>query len=392
MAPSERKRNAYAAEAALGAGAAGVIGSNRVPEMTNALVINRRKAIAREIKHESKKYGIDAEGKKVRLKKLPESTPGGEAVPVLDAEGKPKTRINNKTGVEETIYTKTKPTRPREQAARRYAEEKLIPAKQNVHNKANLPFPTSNWTYEPAGTPKPPKYKPGKHARAEAGRHAKPEKPTGARKIALKLKEVVAPGPEISDSGTQQRQRWMYNEKGVRVPTPAHLGQLRRARVMRIGLPVAAAVATHGAWNSMKQQRLLDQKKKVSKADERDAVAGTIGGSAGLLAYQTPSYIEYRNRGDADKKANKSPKAQEALARWKKKYKIEAGTPRGIPTWDEAYRHYPRAMPDWKARRAWAYTHTGGSGRAAFAASTALGAGAAIAADRKLLRPRRGKR
>jgi hypothetical protein len=394
--PSDKtKRNAYAAEGAAGIGAAALVGSNRVPEIANSLVLRRRKS---EVQAKEEKYGrvgnvvegrqtyrpgshgLTAEGKKVRLKSLPESTPGGELAPVMDSEG--KQRVNPKG---EPIFNKTKPSQPRAEAVRRAVEQKSAPARASMKNKASLPFPTSNWEYEPAGTPKPPKYKMGRHSKGgeTMGRHAGTSaEPQGVRRLALKAKNLVADSsPELSDSGKTQRTRWTYNDKGVRARTPAHLGQVRRKAVMMVGLPVAAGVAWHGAHGAIREQRKINKKLETS-----DATAGLAGGAAGLAAYQSPSYAEYQSRGQADKKANQRPKAKAALDKWKTKYKIEAGTPRGVPVWDEAYRHYPKQMPDWKARRLMAYTHTGATGRAAFAGATATGVAAGIGANHLYLK------
>jgi hypothetical protein len=404
MTSEKTKRNAYAAEAATGVGAAALVGSNRVPEIVNSLVIRRRKS---EAQAKEKKYGkagnvvegrqtyrpgshgLTAEGQKVRLKSLPQNAPGGELVPAMDSEG--KQRINPKG---EPVFNKTKPSFPRAEAVRRAVEQKSAPARANAGNKANLPFPTSNWEYEPAGTPKPPKYKMGRHSKGgeTMGRHAGAaiEPPGRLQRLALKAKNFVADSdPELSDSGKMQRARWTYNEKGVRVRTPAHLGQMRRKAVMMVGLPVAAGMAWHGTHGAIKEQRKINK-----KLEPNDATAGLTGGAAGLAAYQAPSYMEYQSRGKADKKANQKPKAQAALDKWKAKYKIEAGTPRGVPKWDEAYRHYPKQMPDWKARRLMAYTHTGATGRAAFAGATATGVAAGVGARHLALRAKEnhGKR
>lgn len=339
---NETKRNIYAAEGVAGGAALAAISTNRVPEAANYVVGLKRKRDYRKIKAQSKKHVMDNRGRWVSPNKLSdESTkvfhpapPNPDGSPKLRPDGSPAGNMKEEKS-------------PRQAAINRTSEA-VLSAKQR---KKDLPFPKEPYRLEPK-------------------QGAKPDKKTGKVPQTKVKHEVI---------------------DGRRVKTAARLGETRRIKLLAIGIPAATAVMWHGGHQAVRQQRIMNERRRreqtiAKKANERDVGAAITGGTAGIAAYQAPSFAEWALRGRADKELKNSPKHRKIIENWKKKHKIRAGEQKGLPKWDEAYRDYPKKLPGAKMRRAMAYTHTGGSGRAAFMGVTALGAGTGVAMDRKFLR------
>jgi len=348
---NETKRNLYATEGVVGGAALAAIGSNRIPEAVNGAVRAKRKSEYRKVKAEvTSGKGQTEKGKWVKLKRLSDE-PGAKVFHPAppNPDGSPRT---DKAG--KPVGNMSADKSERVKAANR-GEQARIKAKNIKNNKATLPFPTSNWKLEDD-----PKQK------VKAG-----EKP---RQIKIRH--------ELDQS------------TGRRIKTAAAIGEGRRKALLAIGIPAATAVMWHGGYQAARQQRIMNQRDKRStdinkKMSERDVSAAVTGGTVGVAAYQAPSMTEWIFRGKEDKKLKKNPKTQATVDKWKKKHKIEAGTQKGLPIWDKAYRDYPKSLPGSRLRRTMAYTHTGGTGRAAFLASAAGGAGLGVLADRKILRKKK---
>lgn len=346
---NETKRNIYAAEGIAGGAALAAVGSNRVPEFANSVVRNRRKREYAAVKSKVKRgRGQTSSGKWIKLKRLSDDpAPKPAAVPVV-VNGQPKLKPDGSPVMNVPKYD----SRSERMLAGNRANETKIKAKNAYKSRSKLPFPTENWKFEDD-----PKHKPksGKNPRQ------------------IKVKHVRDP------------------ETGLKVKTAAHIGEGRRKALLAVGIPAATAVMWHGGYQAARQQRIMNERNRrasdVSKSTgERDVSAAVTGGTLGVAAYQAPSMTEWIFRGKEDKKLKNNPKTQKIVDKWKKKHGIEAGTQKGQPIWDEAYRDYPKSLPGSKLRRTMAYTHTGGTGRAAFLASAVGGAGLGVAADRKILR------
>jgi len=339
---NKTKRNLYAAEGVAGTATLAAVGSNRIPEAANAIVRYKRRRDLDKVESKAKTHGLDEKGKWIKLNHLSDDVPEPKVTPLLNDDGTPKT---DKAGNPISVKEKVDPISPRVKAANRAMSERVTPAAVHLKAEHNLPFPTSPYKLKPD-----PEFK-------------------GDPKKAPLVKEKTI----------------LSSETGRKINTAAHTGRVRRKALLAVGIPLGAAAAWQGFHGAAKQRRILDERRKTGvqkKLDEKDVTAGAIGGAAGLGAYQAPSEMEWMFRGKNDKKIAAKPETRKIIENWKQKNNIRAGEQEGAPIWDKAYRKYPKGLPGWKLRRYMAYTHTGGTGRAAFLGATAGGAAIGVGAHR----------
>jgi hypothetical protein len=336
---SSGERNLAAAETAAGAGIGLTAASGKVPQIVNSWARRDRKVKYERVKSQLADNDLPRDHPNNTEKKTPDFTKGKG----YDPSGKKyvplKSLPEDTTRVVEHVNPKTGQTFPKKEKYSARAEaynaawKKHDEAKNVLHNKANVPFPESEWEYNDKGK---------------------------------RLKKVVAKDPKTNTPITNKA------GKIKMIRQPAAVGHFRRAAVIGVGLPVGMGLAWHGARTWAHQGEL--KRGEVTKNITRGEVDGAVvGGSIGGALYQAPSFTEWGGRAKEDKKTLKKPKAKKILSEWKTKYDLH-GIQRGDPRWTEGYRHYPKKLPGAEMRRVMSYTHAGGSGLAATGAAAGIGA------------------
>lgn len=131
----KRKQDLHAAEAASGAALGAVVGSNRVPEMTNAAVRLKRKA---DLWHSEQRVagglGKTKDGRYIKLNLLSDDKPKKPPVQ-FTPEGKPFT----------PKYDKKSPRT----AAREAMDSEYKTRKAKASNPNHVPFPEGRWVKDP---------------------------------------------------------------------------------------------------------------------------------------------------------------------------------------------------------------------------------------------------
>lgn len=191
-------------------------------------------------------------------------------------------------------------------------------------------------------------------------------------------------------------QRINTNANKARKAVKFATGMKGRGALISVGFLGAVPATWLGARELAKPKTVEKAYKKVDPNDVDAALGGGLAAAGGYQGglYATKAYdrkIERKQRAAMESKPGVANKTKEILNNHRKTHGITPQTTKGDAKWLKFYRSYPKELQGYKFKRTMSYLHGGKSQVALTAGAGAIGAGVALAANRKFdPKPKRG--
>lgn len=191
-------------------------------------------------------------------------------------------------------------------------------------------------------------------------------------------------------------QRINTNANKARKAVKLATGMKGRGALISAGFLGAIPATWLGARELAKPKAVEKAYKKVDPNDVDAALGGGLAAAGGYQGglYATKAYdrkIERKQRAAMESRPGVANKTKTILNNHRKTHGITPQTTKGDAKWLKFYRSYPKELQGYKFKRTMSYLHGGKSQVALTAGAGAIGAGVALAANRKFdPKPKRG--
>lgn len=191
-------------------------------------------------------------------------------------------------------------------------------------------------------------------------------------------------------------QRINTNANKARKAVKLATGMKGRGALISAGFLGAIPATWLGARELAKPKAVEKAYKKVDPNDVDAALGGGLAAAGGYQGglYATKAYdrkIERKQRATMESRPGVANKTKTILNNHRKTHGITPQTTKGDAKWLKFYRSYPKELQGYKFKRTMSYLHGGKSQVALTAGAGAIGAGVALAANRKFdPKPKRG--
>jgi len=191
-------------------------------------------------------------------------------------------------------------------------------------------------------------------------------------------------------------QRINTNANKARKAVKLATGMKGRGALISAGFLGAIPATWLGARELAKPKAVEKAYKKVDPNDVDAALGGGLAAAGGYQGglYATKAYdrkIERKQRAAMESRPGVANKTKTILDNHRKTHGITPQTTKGDAKWLKFYRSYPKELQGYKFKRTMSYLHGGKSQVALTAGAGAIGAGVALAANRKFdPKPKRG--